>query len=138
TLPSPFKSPRATAKEYLPVAYETGAAKLPSPFPTRTVRSFESEFAVTRSDLPSPFRSADATEKGPCPVAAFVGVPKTKAAPAEAPEATTAIEAMTALTTMTRSYIGTRPSNTTVPHAGARARSVLRSCISSTHASHAG
>ncbi len=71
-LPSPFRSPTATALAYLPgsVSLFTGGRKdaSPSPNSTDTCGPLVLELAETRSRLPSPLKSALASDTGDEPV----------------------------------------------------------------------
>jgi hypothetical protein len=61
--PSPSRSTAATDEGSCPTRYTTGAAKVPSPTPSR-VATLDGSLAEIRSSLPSPFRSAVVTNRG--------------------------------------------------------------------------
>src|SRR5439155_295957 len=74
SLPSPFRSPTATAQGLAPVAKSCLAAKLSAAAPGAVVLSstdtaLESKHTAAKSSLPSPFKSATVTEDGEVPVA---------------------------------------------------------------------
>ena len=78
SLPSPLKSPTATAKGPDPTAKLVAAPKLPVPVPSRTPMLLDVKllFPTARSSLPSPLKSPSATERGFVPAAKLLAAVK--------------------------------------------------------------
>src|SRR5258708_39510153 len=76
SLPSPLKSPTATAVVRLPPVEKAElrlGEKVPSPWPRRTLTVLSLELAMTRSIKPSLLKSPMATETGASPIPARTG-----------------------------------------------------------------
>src|SRR5438093_1320163 len=68
-LPSPLKSPAATALGFVPTEKLVAAPNRPLPSPKRIEMLFEPLFATAISCLPSPLKSPIAMDLGPVPTA---------------------------------------------------------------------
>src|SRR5262249_11849501 len=75
-LPSPLKSPTATAAGAAHMPRLVAALKSSAPLPNKIDTSFEPTLATTRSCLPSPLKSPTAAEKGLLPTAKLVAALK--------------------------------------------------------------
>src|SRR5262249_59056282 len=72
--PSPFTSPTATDRGWLPAGKWRASWKEPSPLPNSTLTLSLVPLATARSSTPSVLRSSTATEEGPNPVGKWRGV----------------------------------------------------------------